>query len=146
MRAVIQRVTAANVKISERTIGQIQAGLVVLLGIKNGDTPKDVEYLAAKILNLRIFSNQNNIEFDQSVLDINGEILIVSQFTLYADTKKGRRPSFDAAARGQEAVDLYQQFVAKIKIANLKVETGEFGAMMQVELVNNGPVTIILES
>jgi len=145
MKAIIQRVKNARVEIENKTIGEIGKGILVFLGVKDGDTEKDVQFLVEKILNLRIFSDKEN-KMNLSLLDIKGEILIVSQFTLYGDCKKGRRPSFTDAALPETAEKLYEDFIKEAKKSGLKTETGKFGAMMQVELVNDGPVTFILES
>ena len=146
MRAVIQRVSFASVKVDDKTIGQIGPGLLVLLGIEADDTNADVSWLAKKICVLRIFSDTEgkmNLNFN----DVNGELLIVSQFTLHAYTKKGTRPSFIKAARPEKAIPLYNEFIKECEnITGSKVETGEFGAMMDVELVNDGPVTIIIDT
>ena len=145
MRAVIQRVTNAAVTIAEMPRRNIGEGLVVFAGITHDDGPKDVDWSSEKILNLRIFADENG-KFDKSVLDINGEILVISQFTLYGDTKKGRRPDFTQAAHPETAQPLYEKFVANLRNSGLKVETGEFGAKMLVEIGNDGPVTLILDS
>lgn len=145
MRAVIQRVKKASVKVSGKTIGKIGKGLVVLLGVGEGDAEKDAEYLADKIANLRIFSDKND-KMNLSALDTKAEILAISQFTLYGDTRKGRRPSFVKAAKPEKAEKLFNYFVKKLKETGLKVETGKFRAMMLLEILNDGPVTIILES
>jgi len=145
MRAVIQRVKEAKVKIKNEMVGQIGKGLLVLLGIKDGDTEKDTRFLAEKILNLRIFPDKQG-KMNLSLLDAKGEILIVSQFTLYGDCKKGRRPSFLEAAPPETAKTLYEKFINEIKKSGLKTQTGKFGAFMEVELINDGPVTLILES
>ena len=145
MRAVIQRVTAARVSADDRVVGAIGRGLLVLLGIAVDDAEADAQWLLEKLLDLRIFENAVG-KFDRSVRDVNGELLVVSQFTLYADTRKGRRPSFSVAARPEHAVPLYEGFVAAARARGLRVATGEFGAHMQVELVNDGPVSITLDS
>lgn len=145
MRALLQRVNSAAVTVKDSTVGQIAQGLLVFLGVTNEDTEKDIDFLVDKISNLRIFPAEQK-EFDKSLLEIKGETLIVSQFTLYADTRKGRRPSFLAAAKPEFANAMYEKFVAKFKETGLKVETGTFQAMMQVSLVNDGPVTIWLDS
>lgn len=145
MRAVIQRVKHANVKVENKVIGKINNGLVVLLGVAHEDTEADAEALVEKLIHLRIFEDEAN-KMNQSLLDIEGSILSVSQFTLYADVKKGRRPSFVKAAKPDRAEKLYELFNEKLKEANVHVETGSFGAMMDVELVNDGPVTIIIEA
>ncbi len=145
MRAVVQRVSQGNVDIEDKRVGEIEEGLVVLLGVGEGDTSEDVEYLADKIANLRIFSDDEG-KMNLSILDKEGELLIISQFTLYGDCRQGRRPSFYQAATPDEANKLYQEFVAKVKELGLKVETGEFKKEMKVSLVNEGPVTILLDS
>ncbi len=145
MRVVIQRVKKASVKIDKKIVGQIGRGLVVLLGVGEGDKESDAEFLVEKIINLRIFETKNSY-FDQSLLDVGGEILVVPQFTLFADTAKGRRPFFGGAAKPAVAEPLFEKFIEILKEKGVKVEKGLFGAKMEVELVNDGPVTIILES
>lgn len=146
MRAVVQRVSQSKVVVDGQTVGSIEKGLTVLLGIGKDDTSKDVAYLANKIVNLRIFEDENE-KMNRSVLDEQGEILVISQFTLYGDCRKGNRPSFINAASPQDANKLYQEFVQVIKDNYpLKVETGVFQAMMHVEIHNEGPVTILVES
>ena len=145
MRAVIQRVKSASVTVDGKIVGKIGKGLLVLLGVSNDDSEKDASYLVEKTLNLRIFEDSNH-KMNLSLLDITGEILVVSQFTLYGDTRKGRRPSFIDAAPPEKANRLYEYFVSKICELRLQVETGRFQAMMDVELVNDGPVTILLDS
>ena len=145
MKALIQRTTGATVSVEGEVVGQIGEGLVVLLGVKNTDAEKDAEYLAQKVVNLRIFPGEKG-EFDRSVLDDKLEVLVVSQFTLYGDCKKGRRPDFIDAAKPFTAEKLYKFFVQQIEKAGLTVATGRFQAMMQVELINDGPVTLMLES
>ena len=144
MRAVIQRVTRASVKVDDKVVGQIENGLLVLLGVSQSDTEKDVDQLVEKIVNLRIFDDENG-KMNLSLLDSGGEILAVSQFTLYGDTRRGRRPSYIEAAAPERANELYQLFVSEAG-KFVKVETGQFQAMMQVELVNDGPVTILVDS
>ncbi|MGE3468559.1 MAG: D-aminoacyl-tRNA deacylase [Pyrinomonadaceae bacterium] len=145
MRAVVQRVSRAKVMVNGRITGEIGGGLMVLLGVSAADEERDADYLVEKIVNLRIFENVDG-KMDRSIADVEGEMLVVSQFTLYADTRRGRRPSYIRAARGETAVRLYEYFVRIARCSGLKVETGEFGAMMDVELTNYGPVTIILDS
>ena len=145
MRAVIQRVSRAKVTVNGETTGEIGNGLLVLLGVATGDTDADADYLAEKIVGLRIFEDQNG-KMNLSVADTAGALLVVSQFTLYGDVRRGKRPSFDAAAPPQQARQLYEYFVEKIRAAGLTCETGRFQEMMQVELVNEGPVTILLDS
>jgi len=145
MRAVVQRVRRCRVEVESRVVGEIGPGLLVLLGVGKGDTEAAADYLAEKILSLRIFEDDAE-KMNLSVHDKRGEVLVVSQFTLYGDARKGRRPSFDAAARPEEARRLYEYFLEKIRAAGLRCETGEFQAMMEVELVNSGPVTILLDS
>ena len=145
MRAVVQRVRKGSVEIEEKEIGKIEKGLVILLGVGQNDIEKDAEYLAEKIANLRIFEDKEG-KMNLSVREINGQILVISQFTLYGDCKKGRRPSFISAALPDKAVKLYDYFVKCIKNYGLKIETGEFQAMMLVKIYNDGPVTILLDS
>lgn len=145
MRAVIQRVLQGSVRVDDRIVGQIGPGLVVLLGIGQEDGPDDIAYLAEKIVNLRIFEDANG-KMNRSALDGGLELLVISQFTLYGDCRKGRRPSFSDAAPPKEAVHLYEVFLEEIRKYGLKVETGEFQAMMDVELINTGPVTMLLDS
>ena len=146
MRVVIQRVTKADVTINSNQICQIKDGLLVLLGIQIDDSDEDISWLVKKISNLRIFSD-NNAKMNNSVIDIMGEILVISQFTLHAKTKKGNRPSFITAAKPDIAIPLYEEFILKLKSeTGLNVYSGEFGADMQVFLINDGPVTIILDS
>lgn len=145
MRAVIQRVSAASVRVGERTVGRIGPGLLVLLGIAHGDGVADADWLADKALGLRIFENESG-KFDRSLLDVGGELLLVSQFTLLADTRKGRRPSFSGAAAPDAAIPLYEHFAGVAAGRGVRVATGEFGAAMDVELTNRGPVTILLDS
>ena len=144
MKVVLQRVSKAQVSVENKIIGKIKRGVVILLGITENDTQENIDYLVNKILNLRIF-NEEERYFEKSLLEIQGEILIISQFTLYASCKKGRRPDFIKAAKPETAKKLYLNFVEKAKQSGLKTETGEFGADMQVELTNDGPVTLTLE-
>jgi D-aminoacyl-tRNA deacylase len=145
MRAVVQRVSRAKVTVNGEVTGEIGAGLLVLLGVGTGDTRAHADYLADKIVGLRIFEDPDG-KMNLSVVDIGGAVLAVSQFTLYGDVRHGKRPSFDAAAPPQSARALYEYFVEKIRAAGLRCETGRFQEMMQVELVNEGPVTILLDS
>jgi D-tyrosyl-tRNA(Tyr) deacylase len=145
MRAVIQRVTCAKVKIEEQIVGEIEKGLVVLLGVTHDDTTNDAQYLAEKIVALRIFDDADG-RMNVSVNDVAGALLVVSQFTLYGDVRRGLRPSWSDAAQPEIAEPLYEYFVASARKLISKVETGSFRKMMQVELVNDGPVTILLDS
>jgi D-aminoacyl-tRNA deacylase len=145
MRAVVQRVTRAKVTVTDEIAGEIGPGLLVLLAVGTADTRADADYLADKIIGLRIFEDSGG-KMNLSVVDIAGAVLAVSQFTLYGDVRRGKRPSFDAAAPPQQARELYEHFVEKIRAAGLRCETGRFQEMMQVELVNEGPVTILLDS
>lgn len=145
MRAVLQLVSSAKVGVEGRTIGSIGKGLLIFLGISKDDGEDEIKYLTNKIINLRIFEDEDG-KLNLSLKDIEGELLIVSQFTLYADCKKGRRPSFESAARPVTAVDLYNKFINECKANDIKVHTGQFQAMMKVELCNEGPVTIILDT
>lgn len=144
MRAVLQRVTEANVKVDGEIIGQIENGLMILVGFGKEDTEEKLDWMVNKILNLRVFSDEND-KINLSVTDINGELLIVSQFTLYWNCKKGTRPSFDGAMDPINAEKLYDKFVEKMQTSGLKIQTGSFGADMKVSLVNDGPVTVELE-
>ena len=145
MKLVVQRVSHASVTVEGNVVGKINNGLMILIGAKKGDTEKDVEYCVEKALNLRIFSDEND-KMNLSVKDIQGELLLISQFTLYGDTSHGRRPSFIEAEEPEHANELYELFIEKAKESGLKVEKGIFGADMKVELLNNGPVTLIVES
>jgi D-aminoacyl-tRNA deacylase len=145
MRAVIQRVSRAQVSVGEEIAGKIGGGILVFLGVSQTDTPADADYLAAKIANLRIFEDENG-KMNLSLVECGGEVLAVSQFTLQGDARKGRRPSFDEAAPPEVAKQLYEYFVRKIREAGIACETGRFQTRMQVELVNEGPVTILLDS
>jgi D-tyrosyl-tRNA(Tyr) deacylase len=146
VRAVIQRVTEARVRVGDRIVGEIGRGLLVLLGIGRDDGPEQVRYIAGKIRDARLFEGENNKPMDRSVVEIGGAVLVVSQFTLYGDMRRGRRPSFDGAAPPDLARALYEDLVRELRAAPLPVATGEFQAMMHVELVNDGPVTILLDS
>ncbi|MCR8745480.1 D-aminoacyl-tRNA deacylase [Romboutsia lituseburensis] len=145
MRAVVQRVSSSKVTVDENVTGEISKGLLVLLGVTHEDTSKDVDYMIDKILNLRIFEDDNE-KMNLSLKDVGGELLVVSQFTLYGDCRKGKRPSFSNAARPDVAIPLYEEFIKKAKEQDVVVGTGEFGAHMMVDLTNDGPVTILLES
>ncbi len=147
MKALIQRVSSAKVEVEvdNEIIGKVGAGLVILLGITEGDTDKDIAILAKKSLNLRIFEDDAS-KMNLSLLDVKGSILLISQFTLYSDCKKGRRPSFINAAKPEIAIPLYEKFICELRKSGVNVQTGEFRAMMNVSLTNNGPVTIMLES
>ena len=146
MRAVVQRVASARVLVDDRIIGAIGRGLLVLVGVGRDDTEADVTYTAGKVRELRLFEGADGKPMDQSVATMSGEILVVSQFTLYGDVRRGRRPSFAAAAPPEQARGLYEAFVRELRSAGMSVSTGEFQAMMQVELVNDGPVTILVDS
>ncbi len=145
MRAVIQRVSQAAVSINEREVGRIDHGLLILLGVHDKDTQTDVDYLIKKIAQMRIFEDEQG-KMNLSIEDVKGALLSISQFTLFADTKKGNRPSFIAAARPETAIPLYEAFNEGLRQRGITVETGEFGADMAVSLVNDGPVTIIIDS
>jgi D-tyrosyl-tRNA(Tyr) deacylase len=145
MRAVVQRVTSSSVSVNENIIGEIGIGFNVLIGISKDDTLEDLKYIKDKIINLRVFHDEND-KMNLSLLDIKGEILVISQFTLYGDCRKGRRPNFMEAQGGMDAKKLYEEFLELIKTSNLKVESGEFGADMKVQINNDGPVTIMLDS
>lgn len=145
MRAVVQRVSEARVRVDSEVVGKIQAGLLVFLGVGREDTEKDVDFLAEKISNLRIFADEAQ-KMNLSLLDARGAMLVVSQFTLHGDCRKGRRPAFIAAAPPEQAEPLYERFVAQVEKFGVRVASGRFGAMMEVELVNDGPVTLLLDS
>jgi D-tyrosyl-tRNA(Tyr) deacylase len=145
MRAVIQRVSGASVTVDGSVVGKIGHGLLVLLGIATNDDEAAADYLAGKVAGLRVFEDENG-NMNLALADVGGEVLVVSQFTLYGDMRRGKRPSFDRAARPEEAKRLYEYFVSRIRAAGLKCETGVFQAMMDVELVNDGPVTILIDS
>lgn len=144
MRALVQRVSGAAVHIDGGVCARIERGLLILLGIRTGDGEAEARFVADKCINLRVFEDEGG-KMNRSVRDIGGEILVVSQFTLYGDTRKGRRPSFGAAAPPPESIPLYDRFVEIVRESGLRTETGEFGAMMQVELTNDGPVTLLVE-
>ena len=145
MRAIVQRVASARVRVGERVVGEIGRGLLVFVGVGRDDTPDDVKALAAKICEMRVFEADGKA-MDRSVVDVGGSLLVVSQFTLYGDMRKGRRPSFDGAAAPDRARTVYEELVRELRATNVPVATGEFQAMMQVELVNDGPVTILIDS
>ena len=145
MKAVIQRVKSASVSVDDKIIGEIATGFLILLGVEQGDTQDDLNYLVKKTIGLRIFKDDNK-NMNLSIKDVGGKALVVSQFTLCADTSRGRRPSFIKAANPEEADSMYQQFCEQLTMNNLSVQRGRFGAMMDVSLVNDGPVTIILDS
>lgn len=144
MRVILQRVSKASVLVNNNIVGNINKGLLVLVGFTNTDTSKETDYMVDKIINLRIFDDDNGV-MNRSLKDINGSILSVSQFTLYADTSHGRRPSYTKALNGDRAIILYEEFNRKIKEAGINIETGIFGANMEVSLINDGPVSIIIE-
>jgi D-aminoacyl-tRNA deacylase len=145
MRAVVQRVTEARVEVAGKIVGEIGAGLLVLLGVAREDTGSDADYLAEKINNLRVFDDDQG-KMNRSLLETGGAMLVVSQFTLYGDVRRGRRPSYTDAAEPEKANELYQYFVERIRSFGVKVETGVFQATMKVSLINDGPVTILLDS
>ena len=145
MRAVIQRVSQAKVVVDDNTVGQINRGFMILLGVHEQDTQADVDYLVGKISKLRVFEDDQQ-KMNRSIIDVGGEILSISQFTLFADTKKGNRPSFVQAAKPDTAIPLYEAFNEGLRQAGIPVETGIFGADMKCHLVNDGPVTIIIDS
>jgi D-aminoacyl-tRNA deacylase len=145
MRAVVQRVSRAQVTVADEVTGKIGRGLLVLLGVSGKDTEKDADYLAEKIAGLRIFEDEKG-KMNLGVASMGGAVLVVSQFTLYGDVRRGKRPSFDSAAAPERARQLYEYFVGRIRAAGIPCQTGKFQEMMQVELVNDGPVTILLDS
>jgi D-aminoacyl-tRNA deacylase len=144
MKAVIQRVSSSSVKVDNKIVGQIDKGFVVLLGIAHDDTKKEIEFIAGKVANLRIFEDKEG-KMNLSLKDVKGKILIISQFTLYGDARKGNRPSFTKAARPEVAIPLYEYFIKEMQKLSIPVASGIFGAKMEVEIHNSGPVTIILE-
>lgn len=144
MRVLVQRVTSANVKVDNKIVGEINHGLLLLVGFTQSDTSKEIDYMVDKVINLRIFDDENGV-MNKSLLDTKGSLLSVSQFTLYADATKGRRPSYINALNGDKAIVLYNEFNKKLKEKNIQVATGIFGADMQVELINDGPITIMLK-
>ena len=145
MRLVVQRVLESSVKVDGREVGRIGKGFMVLCGVEDGDTAEDVRYCVDKTVNLRIFEDEND-KMNRSLEDVGGQVLVVSQFTLYGNCKKGRRPEFLAAARPEIAIPLYEKFIALCRDKGFSVETGEFGAEMLVESVNDGPVTLIVDT
>lgn len=145
MRAVVQRVTSSKVVVDGKIVGSINKGINVLIGISCDDNEGDLKYIKDKIINLRIFEDEN-FKMNKSLMDIGGEVLVISQFTLYGDCRKGRRPNFMAALSGEESKKLYDKFILMLKEYGIKVETGIFGADMKVDIQNDGPVTILLDS
>lgn len=145
MRAVVQRVKSASVKVDEKIIGQIEHGILLLLGVEESDNDKDLEYMSDKVPNLRIFEDENG-KMNKSLFDVAGSILVISQFTLLGDARKGRRPSFIAAARPEKAIPMYEKYINAMKEKNIRTQSGVFGADMKVQLINDGPVTILLDS
>ena len=145
MKAVLQRVSKASCAVEEKITGQINDGLLILLGITHDDTQEDIKYLVEKIINMRIFREEDR-HFEKSLLDTKGKALVISQFTLFADISKGRRPSFTNAAKPEKAEELYKKFIEELKTNNFQTEEGVFGGMMEIELLNSGPVTIIIDS
>ena len=144
MRALVQRVSKASVTVGNEIVGSISKGFVVFLGITHSDTKKETDFIADKVANLRVFKDEND-KMNLSLKDVNGELLIISQFTLYGDCQKGRRPSFIEAARPEHAIPLYEYFLSELKKTGIKVETGIFGASMEVDIHNSGPVTLMIE-
>ncbi len=146
MKAVIQRVSQASVSINNKILSSIKKGLLILVGIEDSDTKEDIEWLSGKITRLRIFNDNNNV-MNLSVKDVDGEILVISQFTLHASTKKGNRPSYIRSSKPEIAIPVYEKFIKQLKNdLGKEIKTGEFGAMMQVSLVNDGPVTIVIDT
>jgi len=146
MRAVLQRVSEASCKVTGEITGQISAGFLILLGVEENDTVEDLKWLANKIANLRVFSDENGL-MNKSISDVSGQILLISQFTLFAQTKKGNRPSFIRAAKPDKAIPLYEMIISELgKLTQTKIETGIFGADMKIHLINDGPVTILMDT
>jgi D-tyrosyl-tRNA(Tyr) deacylase len=145
VRAIVQRVNSSNVKVDDKIIGEISKGFNILLGISKEDTAEDLKYICDKILNLRVFEDEDD-KMNLSIQEVKGELLVISQFTLYGDCRKGRRPNFMNAMGGDEAIKLYEDVLNTLKESGLKVACGEFGANMVVDIVNDGPVTIMLDS
>ena len=144
MKVLVQRVLEAKVEVNNKIVGSINKGLLLFVGFTNTDTSKEIDYLVNKVINLRIFDDENGV-MNKSILDVKGSILSVSQFTLYADSSKGNRPSYINAMPGEQSIKLYEEFNAKLKDKNIHIETGIFGADMKVSLINDGPITIMLE-
>ena len=144
MKVLVQRVLNAKVEVNNKVVGEINGGLLLFVGFTHTDTSKEIDYMINKVLNLRIFDDDNGV-MNKSLLDVNGSILSVSQFTLYADSSKGNRPSYINAMPGDKSIKLYEEFNTKLKDKNIHIETGIFGADMKVSLINDGPITIILE-
>ena len=144
MKVLVQRVNLAEVKVNDKVVGSINKGLLLFVGFTNGDTSKEIDYMVNKVINLRIFDDENGV-MNKSILDTNGSILSVSQFTLYADSSRGNRPSYINAMPGEQSIKLYEEFNTKLKEKNIHIETGIFGADMKVSLLNDGPITIMLE-
>lgn len=145
MRGVVQRVKCANVMVDNNVIGEINHGILLFLGVEDNDEEKDLEYMCDKVPNLRVFEDEEG-KMNKSLIDIEGSLLVISQFTLLGDARKGRRPSFSEAARPEKAIPMYENFIEKMKNLNINTQSGEFGADMKVELINDGPVTILLDS
>ena len=145
MRAVVQRIKESKVKVNSEVVGETEAGLLVFFGVGKDDTEEDAAYLLDKVVNLRIFEDEEG-KFNLSLLDLTGELMVISQFTLYGDARNGRRPSFSEAAKGEKARELYDYFIYKAKELGIKVSHGNFGEHMEVRLINDGPVTILLDS
>ena len=144
MKVLVQRVLEAKVEVNNKIVGSINKGLLLFVGFTNTDTTKEIDYLVNKVINLRIFDDENGV-MNKSILDTNGSILSVSQFTLYADSSKGNRPSYINAMPGEKSIKLYEEFNTKLKEKNIHIETGIFGADMEVSLINDGPITIMFE-